>query len=129
MCLDRVTECDVVLKKDKKDKKDKKVWKVVFLGDEGEYSALYFSSLNKHTIEEDYLTTIHTMNLNGESYDSGYHCFTSKKDALAWKVTIGEPSYKVLPYIIPAGTTVTKGIQDGLKAIVSPVLINPRVKE
>lgn len=70
-----------------------------------------------------------------EKYNSGWHCFVKKSDAIFFQ---GGSLGLILKYIIPKGTDVQYGYQNiynnlndeekDLSVIVTPTLINPRIK-
>jgi len=130
MCLDEVTK-EVVLRK------DKVVYKAVKVS----------GKMEKTTCDAFDLSTSKILNAEivpieyawEKEYDSGFHCFVSKIPAEMWS------RYCVVrSYIIPKGTKVTIGkqqlcdcsknnVNSGRTIIstiyVTPVLINPRIKE
>ncbi len=66
------------------------------------------------------------------SYRAGFHGFLTKSNALRWLGS--ENGKRIALYIIPKGTKVLFGTQSifcwtNMKCVVSPVMINPRVKE
>jgi len=136
MCLDTVGR-KVTLKK------DRKVWKVVVIDNGGRECGVCIGfplSDNRllHAEESTILawdTYVSRTAWQG-TYKSGFHCFARKKDARNWGYgEDSEDSYEhILPFIIPADTTIQHGTQSiwgcGIfRVIVTPVLINPRVTE
>lgn len=118
MCLDTVKRTVVL-------KKDLKVKKIVHIGRNnniytgeilGKRSRIY-NGVNRAKIK-----------LIGafycKKYESGFHCYLNKyTDCEVLHNWVYFDSRIVVNFIIPKGTEVTYGIQDGLTVIVTPILI------
>lgn len=131
MCLDTVGRTVTL-------KRDRMVWKVVRLGKNKELPLVQegcnFLSARKHI--SDRKNKIFT-EYRDDEYIPYFHCFTTKAAAGAmgkcfthsWSIA----KHAVLEFIIPADTIVLYGKQAEIShrytTIVTPVLINPRVKE
>lgn len=133
MCLDTVTKTVLL-------KKDKVIWKFVRVTKRVESSIIAhydpWSSAKKVNLKSNRITTNpHKKDITvseSASYKSGFHCCITERDCkkmcneyLGWGV---RKNCKVLDYIIPKDTLVQYGADGEFKVIVTPVLINPRVK-
>lgn len=133
MCLDELTVKRIL-------KKDMVVKKVIkgYVTENTLYTDVELSDKRIHEAER--LNSMSVKTIKG--YEPGFHCYLNNISDRVLKnhylyeyyITIG--SYrKIMTYIIPAGTKVQYGYMVNMsggisiKVIVTPVLINPRVKE
>ena len=115
MCLHTITDTITL-------KRDRRVWKIVRVYDRGKS---FFSERSYFQLSPLYrriLTTIRTKFYvrNGDSYESGFHCYPSRR--IAEREFPKYYQYEactnaVLDYIIPKGTTITRGIEYKLSLI------------
>jgi len=127
MCLDRLTVKRTL-------KKKKTVFKVIVIDDFDNENFLieigsFVNRISKAS--SGYITSWD----DKKGYKRGFHCFVKKSDALKI-IDLSNPNERILSYIIPKETTVQYGFQDNwrrfaidyLPVIVTPTLINPRIK-
>lgn len=133
ICLKTMTKVAVL-------RKDKCVWKFMVIPNEGDVEETPYMGkrINRRVNHSDRRRKSLLCEFSWDRYSAGYHCHTSKKAAKAHSrlcvsvAGIGGKSIMtpvILDYIIPAGTKVTYGIDWAGTTIVTPILINPRIKE
>lgn len=124
MCLNKLTVKRTL-------KKDKVVQKVMERNNGRIVTFFELYDFSKKRIHQAKVRTIYASDDKPLEYDSGFHCYPEKKKNPKGYDAFYE-NYDdcfIEDFIIPAGTTVQYGKQNNQTVIVTPVLINPRVKE
>jgi hypothetical protein len=132
MCLSIIKRTTVL-------KKDTKVYKAVVEKEGLEYpyglwSEYTSTGLNRWTrgnplfpiVGTTHATPVRISISYTTKYTSGFHCSRRAKHAVGFALACDWTDFVVKSYIIPKGTEVIIGMQDGFEVIVTPVLVNPR---
>jgi len=118
MCLDKVTKREVVLKKDLIVKKIVGIRKNnnLYFGELTDKRIQVKKGINKAVIKQ--------IKYNHYYYNSGYHCYYNSGYHCYLKKYWYKNEFRVIrTFIIPKGTKVLYGKQNGLTVIVTPILI------
>lgn len=123
MCLRTISHYETLTK-------DLKIYKVVH-GTVCEFPEFYggddYASKRNHIALRRWVSMFTSLWEKTKHYRAGFHGFLTRYAALKWME--GAKYKRIATYIIPKGTKVLFGEQDHMKCVVSPIMINPRVKE